>query len=245
MRNRQPNPLNVEPLHGRQAEPIQDRSNDGGHLEQPPVWTSESGLAQIIKLQSTELERLARENERLSDQIDKLLELQEREQTLRHQLQGHLDHLEADKYLPNDSVDRDTIRQEARNDITGEVKPVLTAILELLERSLNRPAEDAGVSAAPHPDVAEPPSAHSLPAHTFEQFQALPDILTRPIEDLTARGRASKTGRGAPKPVETPVTEQASTPEPASPRQRPNTQSHSDYKRPGLPGVFAWTSVFS
>jgi hypothetical protein len=50
-------------------------------------------LAAVVELQRVELNRLLGEQRRLNDRIDKLLDLQEREQVLRQQMQGALDRL--------------------------------------------------------------------------------------------------------------------------------------------------------
>tara|TARA_A100001037_G_scaffold289104_1_gene300516 strand:+ start:562 stop:954 length:393 start_codon:yes stop_codon:yes gene_type:complete len=50
-------------------------------------------LATVIELQRVELNRLLSEQKRLNDRIDTLLQLQEREQVLRQQMQASLDRL--------------------------------------------------------------------------------------------------------------------------------------------------------
>lgn len=50
-------------------------------------------LATVVELQRVEINRLLREHERLNDRIDRLLQLQEREQVLRQQTQAALDSL--------------------------------------------------------------------------------------------------------------------------------------------------------
>jgi chromosome segregation ATPase len=52
-------------------------------------------LQAIVELQRTELTRLLREQSRLNDRIDSLLQLHEREQVLRQQMQASLDRLAA------------------------------------------------------------------------------------------------------------------------------------------------------
>jgi len=50
-------------------------------------------LATVVELQRTELNRLLSEQKRLNDRIDLLLQLQEREQVLRQQMQASLERL--------------------------------------------------------------------------------------------------------------------------------------------------------
>jgi hypothetical protein len=54
----------------------------------------------VIELQRTELSRLLREQQRLNDRVDQLLQLHEREQVLRQQMQAALDKLSAQRTLP-------------------------------------------------------------------------------------------------------------------------------------------------
>ena len=55
----------------------------------------------VIELQKTELTRLLREQERLNVRVDQLLQLHEREQVLRQQMQASLDSLTAQRHLPS------------------------------------------------------------------------------------------------------------------------------------------------
>lgn len=50
-------------------------------------------LATVVELQRVELDRLLSEHKRLNERIDSLLQLQEREQVLRQQMQASLDRL--------------------------------------------------------------------------------------------------------------------------------------------------------
>ncbi len=54
---------------------------------------SEQTLDAIIELQRVELNRLLKENNRLNDRVDDLVQIQQREQVLRQQLQNSVDRL--------------------------------------------------------------------------------------------------------------------------------------------------------
>ena len=54
----------------------------------------------VIELQRTELSRLLREQQRLNDRVDQLLQLHEREQVLRQQMQAALDKFGTQHALP-------------------------------------------------------------------------------------------------------------------------------------------------
>jgi hypothetical protein len=247
-----------------------------------PHKSNHSGLATIVRLQSSELERLARENERLMDRIETLLRLQEREQVLRQQMQAQIGQLSdriaewQPKALPGPTSAADRQRDEE------EIKPVLLAMLDLLERMApgaaagGRPqsppspqaeTQDAGPDARiePRPEAAPAtamdgeavtPAAglaadpattpdrpnESSPAQTPDPDSlsaphdaiGLPEILRRPIEDLTTAGRADT--QGASSPSEDPEMR---------PSNRPARPSWTAPAQRRAPSIFAWTSIFS
>ena len=61
---------------------------------------SEASQVVVIELQRTELSRLLREQQRLNDRVDQLLQLHEREQVLRQQMQAALDNFASQHALP-------------------------------------------------------------------------------------------------------------------------------------------------
>lgn len=63
------------------------------------VLSGESQMV-VIEMQRTELTRLLREQQRLNERVDQLLQLHEREQVLRQQMQTALDSLSAQRALP-------------------------------------------------------------------------------------------------------------------------------------------------
>ena len=66
-------------------------------------------LAMVVELQQVELKRLLKEHRRLNDRIDQLMQLQEREQVLRQQIQEALDKL-ANQHL-SEVAGRHTVPQ--------------------------------------------------------------------------------------------------------------------------------------
>ena len=83
--------------------PPTEQTQPGPQNDQPdaePVLSEASQLL-VIELQRTELSRLLREHQRLNDRIDRLLQLHEREQVLRQQMQAALDNLAARQALPS------------------------------------------------------------------------------------------------------------------------------------------------
>ena len=177
----------------------------------------------LLNLQHAELDRLARNNERLMNRIDTLLQIQEREQVLRKQLQNQFEQI---KHL-SPGADLEAVRREARTGVTEELKPVLLAILEALERFAHKP-EGKRV-----PAEATPPSD---PLH-FEDYGKLPAILTRPLDELVEdRGDPERSANGG--------TKQQPRKTPFGNRQRPRTATR-DSNHPSVPGPFTWTTVLS
>ena len=77
----------------------QEAQHDQPGADEEPILTADT-QAVVIELQRTELSRLLREQQRLNDRVDRLLQLHEREQVLRQQLQEALDKLAAQRALP-------------------------------------------------------------------------------------------------------------------------------------------------
>ena len=194
-----------------------------------------SALAAIIRLQSTEIERLALENDRLAACLDAVRQLHEDEQTQRRDQERQLREANARNEPPAPAFDVEEIRRAVREGMSAEIKPVLVAILDLLESTLPRGAEaeqpPAVVGGAPVSTAA------SLAAEMMNDFHRLPEILTRPLEELmSGPGNAGS----APQPIAdlpAPVPEQTR-------RCRPRPPRH--HAQPSvMPSAFAWTNPFS
>lgn len=201
--------------------------------ETPPA-ALEGALNVLVNLQSTEIQRLSRANEQLFDRIETFLQIQEREQVLRQQLQNQLDRLTERLGLPTPAVnqvaepDRGSDERHTGDKVTEEIKPVLVAILEVLERSFQQP--EKGPEPAPVPEARQNP----LPP---EPYRTLPDILIRPVEDLLSGpppgGERAKL-HDQPRPGDQKAARNA-----AKPASRPPEPA------PVLPSLFAWMAIFS
>ncbi len=94
-------------------------------------------LSDIVELQRTELTRLLRENRRLNERLDKLLNLQEREQVLRQQMQETLDRLTAAQIsdgstgISNDALSERIRQAERRYDA---LKHTVGLLINLIDR---------------------------------------------------------------------------------------------------------------
>ncbi len=114
-------PIKVEQSHAV------DEIADGGSIQ------PRSALAAIIRLQSTEIERLALENDRLAVQLSAVHQFHENEQHQRRNLERQLREVSARNEPPAPAFDVEEIRRAAREGMSAEIKPVLVAILDLLD----------------------------------------------------------------------------------------------------------------
>jgi hypothetical protein len=202
----------------------------------PHTRGAEAPWQALFSLQHTKLDRLALEHERLMERIDTLLQNQERELVLRQHLQNQVEHIK----LSPPNVDLDTVRREARAGVTEELKPVLLAILDALERFVRKPVAEpipAVTDLTVTEDMAATDTTASADPYLFEDYGRLPAILTRPlhelVEDAGDPGR-SNSGTKKQRPRKTHFHN----------RKRPRTAA-PDTERNGGPGPFTWTTVIS
>ncbi len=101
---------------------------------------SEQTLDAIIELQRVELNRLLRENNRLNDRVDDLVQIQQREQVLRQQLQNSVERLtdQVAALPPPEHVERNTQMLETRLRETESNFSALTRALVSLVTALER-----------------------------------------------------------------------------------------------------------
>lgn len=265
-----------------QADPAGDFEAIGHDLEgaaglaDPSAKSTDSSLATIVRLQSSELERLARENDRLMDRIDTLLRLQEREQVLRQQMQAQIGQLgERIAAWQPQALPASGAAAKPRHE-DDQIKPVLLAMLDLLERIA--PGATGHAATSPRPTIGEAPAESARQTHAAtsaadaakappqsapagmpppsesdpaadrvmagrnegagEAFR-LPEILRRPIEDLTT---ARRTDVAATTPATPAPRAAAADPPPGGQGGRP---AREERRRRGAPALFAWTSIFS
>ena len=119
--------------------------------------------------------------------------------------------------------------------MSAEIKPVLVAILDLLESTLSRGAEAeqpaAVVGGAP---VSIPVN---LAAEVMNEFHRLPEILTRPLEELM-----SDSGKAGPAQ---PVADLPALAPPEETRRRPGHPPRHEAQPSVMPSAFAWTNLIS
>ena len=206
--------------------------------------TSYGDLAAIIRLQSTELERLAFENERLMDRLETFFGLHENDQRLRQDLQEQLRRLNERAEACAPARDADAIRREVRESMIKEIKPVMIAILELLEHSRERPAEAPEIPPARAPHDSLPPHDSLAPHNSLamEGFLRLPEILTRPLEELTTPVGKAPAGRPGSGPGTAGPSKRSND---AGRSQRPARHDRRDAHDSALSDVFAWTNLFA
>lgn len=200
--------------------------------------TNYGDLAAIIRLQSTEIERLALENDRLTARMDAVHQQQETEQNQRRDLEQRLREANARSENPVPAFDVVEVRRAAREGMSAEIKPVLVAILDLLESTLSHTSEaPKPPKAAADADADANPGARApfdLITEIKGEFHRLPDILTRPLEELTGR-----LGNTEPKP------DQVMEPPAPAPRDEQPRATYKDPQRSAIPTIAPWTNLFS
>lgn len=202
-----------------------------------------SALAAIIRLQSSEIERLALENDRLATRLNAVSQLHEDERNRRRNLDQKLQDASLWNDPPAPAFNAEEIRAATREEMSAEIKPVLTAILDLLETTLPRGAETAKPAAV----AGETPvsASASLVAEVMGDLQRLPKILTRPIEELTSDpGEAGVEGAAPDRVAEPPARVLPRETRLRRP-QPPRHPAQSNARPSALPSVFAWTNLFS
>ncbi len=217
---------------------------DDDDTEQP-----KSALAAINRLQSTEIEHLALENDRLAARLDTVSQLHEDERDRRRNLDRQLLEANLRNDPPAPAFDLDEVRRAARDGMSAEIKPVLMAILDLLETTLPRSADLPRRSEKAHPatvvEAMPAPAPANLIGEVMDELQRLPEILTRPIEELTSG--SDKVGSTPARVVDPSVQAVQVTPRETRPRQPrpPRCQAQPSTMPSAMPGAFAWTSLFS
>ena len=196
---------------------------------------AEQGPAALLEVQAAKLDRLARDNARLMDRLDTLLQIQEREQILRQQMQSQVIRLTEQVSSAPTGPDLATIRHEAREAMTSDLKPVLTVVLNLLERLADK-APDASIP-APEPGRTPPPA----------DIQDIPAFLKQPVEH-SGWHEPANVSTTLPKGMDpnrrdhdVPRARPAAAP-------RPNARANSHQARPPvgkLPSLFDWMTIYA
>jgi hypothetical protein len=145
-----------------------------------------------------EIGELAAQNERLLKSVDTLLHLHESEKAQRQSLQAMLDRVLEEGRISASAPSLETLGTELRNGVSQDLKPLLHAIIELLELAARRrpappattPESDETEDAADSRDrVAEQDDdSKQLPSEDLPG--ALPEILTKSVEELVGMRRA-------------------------------------------------------
>lgn len=185
-------PLEVFPV---QAYP--GRAHEAG-AEDPALArpSDRDDPAQIEKLRR-ELGVLTAQNRQMLTSLSHLLDLYETEKAQRRTLQASLDRVLEDMTAGRAAVGSETLAAEIRQGVSDELKPLLHAIIDLLEITMRRTPSSTTISsevvstaqaAAPEPDAND----HFEPADDLPR--TLPQILTKSLEELaeSARGKAAE-----------------------------------------------------
>ena len=182
------------PEQGPQAVSLRPVPAGGSH--DPAEASGNEPLAPDVR-------HLAAQNERLMKGVDSLLRLHESEKTQRKALQAKLDRVLEEFELSAAAARAPlALADEARRGLSEDLKPLLHAIIELLELALPHvaPAARGSPAAGPLPDVGsteDGPGAKSVPGVDDDLPSALPEILTRSVEELVGKPRSKRPETGA------------------------------------------------
>jgi len=137
---------------------------DGRMPARPDAHPGPSGPTTIAELRAEEIQRLLAENGRLNDRIAYLLEIIGREQA------RAAEHIAA-------VTDRGAIVGEVREAVETELRPVLLALLRLLEKKQTDMAQGSAAAAAQPPRGTMQRAARSaMPAPGFADHDGIIDL---------------------------------------------------------------------
>lgn len=188
-----------------------------------------TALAEALATLTDEMRRLSHENAALAAHVETLLQDHDTAHADRTRMLARLDHV-----CRLVAAQPDTTGQQLRRELTGELKPILLAIVNLLELSTGRAgapeaeaAGPAGPGGAPRAATHTPaPPTLAPPTLAPEEHQALPAILTRPLEELLTPART---------PPRRDAEQTAGPPRATGHATEPSSAN----------GAFSWTSLFS
>ena len=123
-------PESIDPVHPVAINRVEKIHRVDGIADDASIQPR-SALAAIIRLQSTEIERLVLENDRLAVQLSAVHQFHQNEQNQRRNLERQLREANARIEPPALAFDIEEIRSAARDGMSAEIKSVLVAILDI------------------------------------------------------------------------------------------------------------------
>ncbi len=147
-----------------------------------------------------EVVHLSMRSDRLLKSVDTLLNLHESEKAQRQSLQSTLDRLIEKAGISTPVRSLEAVGSELRNGVSEDLKPLLNAIIELLELSVRRAPAAPAITPARSAATDASDSQERLAGHDNNPSQlppedlpgALPEILTKSVEELVGRRRARR-----------------------------------------------------
>jgi len=147
-----------------------------------------------------EIGHLAAQNERLLKSVDILLNLHESEKAQRQSLQATLDRLLEEVRTSTQARPIETVGAELRSGVSEDLKPLLHAIVELLELSARRGSARVEGTPDTNETMEAPTARETIAEQDAASTQvppedlpgALPDILTKSVEELVGKHRADQ-----------------------------------------------------
>ena len=192
---------------------------------QEPDLGAVVALGQADRREPQQIETLARDlgvlttqNRQLIQGVGRLLDLYEAEKAQRQALQTSLDRIVEEITSVPPALKSETLAVEIRQAVSDDLKPLLHAIIDLLEITMPRTPLELGATSEPAPPAPEASdSGNTAPLEPSDDLpRDLPEILKKSVEELMGnarhersngdakrggRGKESGSGRADPKPA--------------------------------------------
>lgn len=171
-------------------------------FDDEPGTRPEAGLNSRVEAMTSRLGVLTKQNRQLLTSVSHLLDLYEAEKAQRLALQASMERLVEDLSAERPETAAANAAEEIRRGVSDDLRPLLHAIIDLVEISMRRTpttaiAEAARPSSNPSGGREEPTRAQVADDDNLPQ--ALPEILTKSVDELVAAahgGRQENTGAG-------------------------------------------------
>ena len=145
-----------------------------------------------IETLARDLGVLTTQNRQLIQSVSRLLDLYETEKAQRQALQGTLDRILEEITSEPSRVKAEAMATDIRQAVSDDLKPLLHAIIDLLEITMRRTPFDISTSSEPPQPASAPESEAGDPAPLEppdDLPRDLPEILTKSVEELMGRAR--------------------------------------------------------
>lgn len=159
-----------------------------------PEGHDQGGLSSRIEAMTARLNVLTKQNRQLLTSVSHLLDLYETEKAQRLALQTSVEQVVEDLSAARPGSAPKNAAEEIRRGVSEDLRPLLHAIIDLVEISMRRTPMAIAETSRPTSGHEDPLQPHTVGEDNLPQ--ALPEILTKSVEELVAaahNGRQEKT----------------------------------------------------